>query len=114
MTASSWSSALTSPRRMWARSSALRSRKTRAAADDLDLVRDVVPDELVQAQRARDAVDEREHVRAERVLQLGVLVEVVQHDLGDGVALEHDDQSLAEPLVALVADVGDAADAGRP
>jgi hypothetical protein len=53
-----------------------------------------VPDERVDRQRARHAVDEREHVRAERGLQLGVLVEVVEHDLRDGVALEHDDEAL--------------------
>ena len=58
-----------------------------APDDDLDLVRDPVADHLVQAQRARHAVDQRQHVGAEGVLQLGVLVEVVQHDLGDGVAL---------------------------
>ncbi len=77
--------------------------------DDLDLVRDVVADELVQPQRLRHAVDDRQHVRAEGRLQLGVLVEVVQHDLGDRVALEHDDQALAGALAALVADIGDAA-----
>ena len=71
---------------------------------------DPVPDERVDAQRARHAVDEREHVRAEGVLQLGVLVEVVQHDLRDGVALEHDHEALAGAADGLVADVGDAGD----
>ncbi len=37
-----------------------------------------------------------------------MLVEVVEHDLGDRVALEHDDQALPDPRRALVADVGDA------
>ena len=55
-------------------------------------------------------VDEGEHVGAERRLQLGVLVEVVEHDLGDGVALEHDDEALAGAARRLVADVGDAGD----
>ena len=81
-----------------------------APDDDFDLVRDPVPDDLVQAQRPRHAVDQGEHVRAEGVLQLGVLVEVVQHDLGHRVALEHDDQPLAGPGAALVLDVGDAGD----
>ena len=67
-------------------------------------------DEAVERQRARHAVDDREHVRAEVLLQLGVLVEVVQHDLGDGVALEHDHQALAGAARGLVADVGDAGD----
>ena len=66
-----------------------------APDDDLDLVRHPVPDHLVQAQGARHAVDQRQHVGAERVLQLGVLVQVVQHDLGYRVPLQHDDQALA-------------------
>ena len=64
---------------------------------------DVVPDELVQAQRPRHAVDQRQHVGAERRLQLGVLVEVVQHDLGDGVAAQRDDQPAADAVAGLVA-----------
>ena len=82
----------------------------RAALDDVDLVVDPVRDERVEAERARHAVDERQHVGAEVVLQLGVLVEVVQHHLGDGVALEHDHQALAGAARGLVADVGDARD----
>src|SRR6185312_9332666 len=81
-----------------------------APDDDLDLVGDPVPDHLVQPQRPRHAVDQREHVRAERVLQLGVLVQVVQHDLGHRVAAQHDHQPLAGAAAALVADVGDSAD----
>ena len=46
-------------------------------------------------ERARDAVDQRQHVGAEVGLQLGVLEKVVEDDPGDGVALEHDDQPLA-------------------
>ena len=82
--------------------------------DDLDLVRHVVPDELGQVQRARHAVDQRQHVGAERLLQLGVLVEVVQHDLGHGVALEHEDQAHAGAAAGLVADVGDAGELALP
>ncbi len=81
-----------------------------APHDDVDLVGDVVAHQLVEPQRPRNAVDDRQHVRAEGVLQLRVLVEVVEDDLGDRVALEHDDQPLAGALTALVADVGDAAD----
>ena len=82
----------------------------RAAHDDLDLVVDPVRDEPVERQRARHAVDDREHVRAEVLLQLRVLVEVVEHDLGDGIALEHDHEALAGAAGGLVADVGDAGD----
>ena len=67
-------------------------------------------DEAVDGEGARHAVDDRQHVGAEVLLQLGVLVEVVQHDLGHGVALEHDDQALAGAAGGLVADVGDAGD----
>src|SRR5918911_871528 len=79
-----------------------------APDDDLDLVVDPVPDELVEAEGARDAVDEGEHVRAEGVLQLGVLVEVVQDHLRDGVPLEDDDDAQARLVGRVVAQVGDA------
>ena len=81
-----------------------------APDDDLDLVGDPVPDQLVQPQRAGNAVHQGQHVGAERVLQLGVLVQVVQHDLGYRVPLQHDDQALAGAAAALVPDVGDPAD----
>jgi hypothetical protein len=73
-------------------------------------VHDVVAHHLVQPQRARDAVDQGEHVRAERGLQLGVLVEVVQHDLGDRVPAQRDHQPLADPVGRLVGDVADPGD----
>ena len=76
--------------------------------DDVDLVAIQLRDELVERQRARHVVDQREHVAAEVLLQLGVLVEVVEHDPGDRVALEHDDQALAGARRGVVADVGDA------
>ena len=78
--------------------------------DHLKLVRGPVTDEAVERKRARNAVDDREHVRAEGVLQLRVLVEVVEHDLGDGVALEHDLEALTRAARRLVANVRDARD----
>ena len=80
----------------------------RAPDDDLDLVRHPVGDEALDRQRARHAVDDGKHVRAEVLLQLRVLVEVVEHDLRDGVALERDDQSLTGAARGLVLEVGDA------
>ncbi len=86
MTSSSASSALTRPRRMWARSSALRRRySVRRRMTSIWCVIQL-RDEPVEGQRARDVVDDRQHVRAEVRLQVGVLVEVVEHDPGDGVA----------------------------
>src|SRR6516164_8098135 len=82
-----------------------------APNDDVELVRDVVTDHLVQAQRARHPVDNGQHVGAETGLQLGVLVEVIEHHLGHRVALELDDDAHTHPVAALVFDVGDA---GQP
>ena len=79
-----------------------------APHDDVELVVDIVADHLVEPQRARYTVDDREHVGAEAGLQLGVLVEVVQHHLRDGVALELDHDPDADPVTALVLDIGDA------
>ncbi len=81
----------------------------RAADDHLALVIDVVADHLAQRQRPRDVVDERDHVHAERGLHRRVLVELVEHDLGDRVALEldHDPHPVAVRLVAQVGDLGD-------
>ena len=81
----------------------------RPPLDDLDLVCDPVADHLVQPQRARHSVDQGEHDDAERVLQLRVLIQVVQHDLGDRVALEHDHEPLPRSAAGLVAHVRDAA-----
>ena len=80
--------------------------------DDLELMRRVQTDHLVEAQRARHSVDDGEHVAAEAGLQLGVLVKVVQHDLGNGVTLDGDDDAHADAVRGLVVDVGDATDLG--
>ena len=64
-------------------------------------------DEGIQRQRARHTVDQRQHVGAEGLLQLGVLVQVVQDHLRHGVALEHEHEALAGTAGGLVAHVGD-------
>ena len=84
-----------------------------AAADDLDLVLDPLRDELVEPQGAGYAVDERQHVAAEGVLQRGVLVQVVHHDPRLGVAFQHDHQAQTGSGGGVVADVGDAGEAPR-
>src|SRR5215212_6872745 len=54
----------------------------RPAGDYLELVGDVVLEDLPVRERTGYAVHERHQVHAEALLHLGVLVEVVQHDLG--------------------------------
>ena len=94
---------------MWARSSALRSSYLRAPGDDVLLVLDVVVQHLLDVERARHAVDERQHDHAEALLELRVLEELVEHDLRDAVVLELDDHAhaLAVGLVAQVGDLGE-------
>ena len=82
--------------------------EARAADNDVHLVRHPVADEGIQRQGARHAVNNRQHVGAEVFLQLSVLVEVVQHNLGHGVTLEDNHQSLAGTAGGLIAEVGDA------
>ena len=78
--------------------------------DDVDLVIDVVADHLGEVQRARNAVDERQHDHTEGLLELGVLVELVQDDLGIGAALEVDHETHAGPARGVVLEVGDVLD----
>ena len=78
-----------------------------AARDDGVAVLDEVLEQLFQGHLLGRAVDQRQHDRAEGRLHLGVLVQLVQHHRGDGVALQIDDDP--HPLaVGVVLDVGDA------
>src|SRR5205823_1750730 len=78
----------------------------RAAGDDLALEVEVMADELEQRERARDAVDERDGVVAERRLQGRVLEELVERHLRNRVALELDLD--AHPAaVRVVGEIGD-------
>ena len=79
-----------------------------AADDDFDLVLDVEAQHLVQAQGARDAVDNAQHVGGEVRLQRRVLVQVVQHHARHRVALECDHDAHAHAVGGLVLDLGDA------
>ncbi len=81
----------------------------RAPGDDLPLEVQVVADELEQRERPRHAVDESDRVVAERRLQRGVLEELVQRDLRDGLALELDLDPHAR-LVRVVLEIGDLGD----
>src|SRR6516162_7709106 len=64
---------------------------------------------FTKIQQLRLAVDDGEHVDAERLLQRGVLVKLVENDVRRGVALELDHDAHAFP-VRLVADIGNAFD----
>ncbi len=77
--------------------------------DDLFLEGDVRLDHLGEVERAGHAADQRDVDDPESRLHLGVLVELVEHDHRDGLALELDDQphTRAIRLVAQVADLGD-------
>ena len=79
----------------------------RTALQDFDLMGDPVSDELLEGQGARHPIDEREHVRAEIVLELGVLVQLVQDDLGNRVTLQVDDEPHAGAGRGVIADIGD-------
>ena len=77
------------------------------ADDDFPPVREEVLEELLDVEQPRLAVDERDHVHAEAVLQLRELEQVVLDDLRHFAALQLDDDAHAG-LVGLVAQVGNA------
>ena len=54
----------------------------RATGDDLLLMVEVEVEHLLQVQYLRLAVYECEHYHTEGILKLGMLVELIQHDLG--------------------------------
>ena len=81
----------------------------RAPGDHVAPVLDEVLQGVLERQRLRPAVDDGQHVDAERLLQRRHLPQVVLHDLGHGVLLEVDDHAHAL-AVGLVAHVGDAVD----
>ena len=76
--------------------------------------RRAVPQKLLEhvaeGEDPRLAVDERQKNQRERGLERRVLVELVEHDVGVGVAFELEDEPHRLLQVALVADRGDALD----
>ena len=98
MMASIMSSALIRPSTMWARSRAFLQPELGPAPDDLDLVVDVGLQGLDQVEGPGHPVDQGHHVDAEAGLQRGVLVQVVEHHVGVGVALELDLELGVRPL----------------
>ena len=109
ITASRWSSAIFRPSRMCRRSSALRSSKTvRRVTTSLRWPMKTCSASL-SVEQLRAVVDDGEHDDAEGLLHRRQLVELVEHDVGVGVALQLDDDAHAV-AVRLVAQVGDALD----
>ena len=80
-----------------------------AADDDVLLVGDVVAQHVAQREGLRHPVGQGQHVDPEGGLHGAVLEELVEHHLGDGLALELDDDAHAR-AVGLVAQVGDLGD----
>ena len=84
--------------------------EARAARDDLAAMLDEVLERLLEVQHLRLTRDDGERVDAERRLQRGQLIQLVEHDLPRRVALELDHHT--HPVtVGLVAEVADALDA---
>ena len=79
----------------------------RAPPDDLQPVLQVDLQHLLQAERRRLAVHQRDRVDAEGVLQLGQPVQLLQQRLGVDAVLDLDHQPHAVGQVGQVLDVGD-------
>ena len=80
-----------------------------APRQDLGAEADEGLEQLLEAHQPRAAAVERQRIDAEVGLQRRVAIELVQHDVGHGVALQLDHQAHAV-AVALVAHLGDALD----
>ncbi|MNM28938.1 hypothetical protein D3C81_394640 [compost metagenome] len=80
-----------------------------AAGDHFATVADEGLQHLLEVHQLRAAIDQRHHVDAEHRLHLGLLVEVVEHNLGRLAALDFDVDAHAV-LVGLIAQLADAFD----
>ena len=84
--------------------------KLRAAADHRLAVANELLQQFLERQHPRLAVDQRQEDQREGVLQRRELVELIEHDLGIGVAFQLANQADRLFQVALVADAGNAGD----
>ena len=80
-----------------------------ASADHLLAEGDEGGEQILEVQELRPAGVERHEVAAEGRLQLGEAIELVQHDIGHGVALQLDHHAIAF-TIGFVANLGDALD----
>jgi len=89
--------------------------KADAAARDFFLVFNVVRQAFAQIDNFRLKTaelirDQGEHVGIEGVLELGVLVQLVEHDTGIGFFFQFDDDADSLIAVGLITDIGNAFD----
>ncbi len=82
----------------------------RAPADDRFAVADELLQHLLERQHPRLAVDQRQEDQRETVLQRRELVELVQHDVGIGIAFQFADQADRLFQIAFVANARNAGD----
>ena len=78
--------------------------------DNVHLVVHPVTHKRIQGQGTRHAIHNGEHIRGEVLLQLGVLVQVVQHNLRGSITLEHNHQTLTGTTRSLIAQIRNAGD----
>src|SRR5699024_9306108 len=81
-----------------------------AANNDLDLVSHVVAQHLIGTQGAWHAINDGEHIRAEGSLQLGVLVQVVEHHARYGITLERNNNAHAYAVRRFIFNLGNTSD----
>src|SRR5699024_5531735 len=80
------------------------------ANNDLDLVSHVVAQHLIDTQGAWHAINDGEHIRAEGSLQLGVLVQVVEHHARYGITLERNNNAHAHAVRRFIFNLGNTSD----
>ena len=85
-------------------------KELRPPADHRLAVADELLQQFLERQHPRLAVDQRQEDQREAVLKRRELVELVEHDVGIGVALQVADQANRLFQVAFVADAGNAGD----
>jgi len=83
--------------------------KDGAPGNDLAPMAEEALEQFLQVEQTRPTVDQRHHVHAEGVLQLGLLEQVIEHHVRHFTGLQLDHQTHAR-LVGFVLDVGDALD----
>ena len=83
--------------------------KNGTPCNDFTPMREEAIEHLLQVQEARLTVDQRHHVHAEGILQLGLLVQAIEHDFRHFAALELDHHAHAR-FVGLIAQIGNTFD----